>query len=115
MVKVELKESIDTNLVLELDLSWYNTLMVNDWMLRNDGSGSAPIITFNTSLCTQVLKKGTYLGKAAKVNLSVDKMTDDSCCERTDYLCKMNPQILSTESTERIQWRKQELQKQISL
>ena len=33
--------------------------MVNDCLLRNDESGSAPIIMFNTSLCTQVLKEGT--------------------------------------------------------
>ena len=45
------------------------TLMVNDRLIRNDGSSSVPIIVFNTSLCTQVLKEGMYLGKAAKVDL----------------------------------------------
>jgi len=42
LVQVEFKESIDTTyLMLELDQSWHNTLMVNDCLLRNDGSGSA--------------------------------------------------------------------------
>ena len=87
--------------------------MVNGCLLRNNGSGSAPIVMFNTSLCTQVLKEGTYLEKAAKVNLIQTRVDepDDSCCGRTDDLCEMNVWILSTEC---IQWRKQELQKQIS-
>ena len=41
------------------------------YILKNDGGGSTPIITLNTSLCssTQVIKEGTYLGKTAKVKL----------------------------------------------
>ena len=90
LVQVEVKESTNTTyLMLELDQSWHDTLMVNDCLIRNDGSGSAPIILFNTSLYTQVYKEGMCLGKAAKVDLihaNVDEIgshhsegKDDSC------------------------------------
>ena len=117
LVQVEVKESTNTTyLMLELDQSWHDTLMVNDCLIRNDGSGSAPIILFNTSLYTQVLKEGMCLGKAAKVDLihaTVDEIgshhsegKDDSCVD----LCVMN---VRTFSNEHIHWRKQELRKQV--
>jgi len=77
--------------------------MVNDCLVKNDGSGSAPIIVFNTSLCAQVLKKGTYLGRAAKVNL-IHVRTDSSSghhSEVMDDLCVMN---IVTLSNEHIHW-----------
>ena len=46
------------------------------------------LVLLLSCLITQLLKEGTYLGKAAKANLiqtSVDK-TDYSCCERTNGL-----------------------------
>ena len=74
VVQVEARETTGTNfggtdLMLELDKSWHNILMVDDCLLKIDDSGMAQIIVSNTSLSTQVLKKGTYLGKAAKVKL----------------------------------------------
>ena len=60
LVHVEVKESTNTTyLMLEFDQSWHDTLIVNDCLIRNGGSGCAPIILFNTSLCTQVIEEGT--------------------------------------------------------
>ena len=117
LVEVEVKESTDTSyLMLELDQLWHNTLMVNDCLLKNDGSGSAPIIVFNTSLCTQVLEKGTYLGKAAKVNLIQANTggTDDHHSEEMDDPYDPSVMNVRTLSNEHIHWRKQELRNQVN-
>ena len=84
--------------------------MVNDCLIRIDGSGSAPIIVFNTSLYTQVLKEGMYLGKAAKVDLIHADEIGSHYSEEKDDSCVMN---VRTCSNEHLHWRKQELRKQV--
>ena len=115
LVQVEVEKSTNTTyLMLELDQSWHDTLMVNDCLIRNDGSGSASIIVFNTSLFTQVLKEVMCLGKAAKVDL-IHSKTDEigsHHSERKDDSCVMN---VRTFSNEHIHWRKQELRKQVNV
>ena len=69
VVLVEVKELTSATLMLELDKTWHNRLVVNDCLLMTHNSGTAPIIVSNTSLSTQVLKKGTHLGRAATLNL----------------------------------------------
>ena len=46
-------------MMLELDQSWQDTLVVNDCLLKSDGSGTSPIVVSNANLATQVLRKGT--------------------------------------------------------
>ena len=80
--------------------------------LKSENSGSAPIIMSNTSLSTQVLKRGTYLGKAA----TVDLIHADTNADRVDI--EESEQELSalqnrTYSNERVCWRKQELKRQL--
>ena len=73
VVQVEVRELTGTNLgstdlMLELDMSWHNILMVDDCLLKRDDNGMAPIIVSNTSLSTQVLyvfREGCY----SKTNL----------------------------------------------
>ena len=113
LVQVEGNESTNTTyLMLELDQSWHDTLMVNSCLIRNDGSGSASIIVFNTSLYTQVLKEGMCLGKVAKVDLIHSKADEigNHLPEGKDDSCVMN---VRTFSNEHIHWRKQELRKQV--
>ena len=69
MVQVKVKEPVGTDLMLKLDKSWQDILLVKDCLLKSKDSGLAPIIITNTSLSTQVLKRGTYLGKAVTVDL----------------------------------------------
>ena len=86
--------------------------MVIDCLIRNDGSGSAPTVVFNTSLYTQVLKEGMHVGKAAKVDL-IQAIADEigsHHSEGKDDSCVMN---VRTFSNEHIHWRKQELKKQM--
>ena len=62
VVQVKVKELTSATLMLELDKTWHNTLVVNDCLLTSDNSGTAPIIVSNTSLSTQA-------GRAATVTL----------------------------------------------
>ena len=117
VVQVEVRELTGTNLggtdlMLELDKSWHNILMVDDHLLKRDDSGMAPIIVSNTSLSTQVLKKGKYLGKAATVKLICADIRGYSTAteESKEELPSTEPLIYSNEC---ICWRKQELRKQL--
>ena len=98
--------------MLELDKSWHDTIVVSDCLLKNDDGahGIAPIVVYNTSFSTQVLRKGTYLGKAATVNLI------NADAENCDNIVA-GDELLTTEaqaySNERICWRKQELRRQL--
>ena len=112
MVQVKVKEPAGTDLMLELDKSWQDILLVKDCLLKSKNSGSAPIIMTSTSLSTQVLKKGTYLGKAA----TVDLIHADANADKVDI--EDSEQELSalqnrTHSNERVCWRKQELKRQL--
>ena len=71
---------------------------------------TAPIFVSNTSFSTQVLRKGTYLGEAATVNLIHADAENGDSIVAIDELLTTDPQ---TYSNERICWRKQELQRQL--
>jgi len=51
--------------MLELHQLWHDTFMVNDCLLKNDGTGSAPIVVRNTD-CVPRCSRRVY---AVKVNL----------------------------------------------
>ena len=61
VVEVSIKKSTGTDLMLALDKSWHETIIVSDCLLKNDDGarGTAPIVVYNTSFSTQVLRKGT--------------------------------------------------------
>ena len=112
VVQVKVKEPAGTDLMLELDKSWQDILLVKDCLLKSKNSGSAPIIMTNTSLSAQVLKRGTYLGKAA----TVDLIHADTNADRIDI--EESEQELSAlqnraYSNECVCWRKQELKRQL--
>ena len=46
VVQVRVKRSTGTDLMLELDKSWHDTLVVSDYLLRNDNGvhGTAPVV-----------------------------------------------------------------------
>ena len=50
MVQVKVKKPTGTNLMLELDKSWNDALLVKDCLLKSEDSGTAPIIMSNASL-----------------------------------------------------------------
>jgi len=88
-----------------LDQSWQDILIVNDCSLKSDG-----VVVSNASLSTQALKKGTYLGKAAAVNLiEVDTGNGDHGVAEEGLdessVVKVAP------PNECITWQKQELRK----
>ena len=113
VVQVKVKELTGTHLMLELDKSWHDILRVSDCLLKSNDGDTAPIIVSNTSLSTQVLKKGTYLGKAATVNLiHADTKEDDNATTEGSGDDLPVGEVL-TYSNERICWRKQELRKQL--
>ena len=86
---------------------------MKDCLLKSRDSGSAPIIMTNTSLSTQVLKRGTYLEKA----VTVDLIHADTDANRADVEERMKPELSvlknQTYSNVRVCWRKQELRKQL--
>ena len=111
IVQVKVAGLTDNHLLLEPDESWRNTVIVADCLLKNDGSGTAPIILSNASLSTQILKKGTYLGKAATVNL-INSEDDNDSQEAENDLPLIEAQ---TYSNERVCWQKQKLGRQIQI
>ena len=110
---MEVKELTSATLMLELDKTWHNTLVVNDCLLKNNNSGTAPIIVSNTSLSTQVLKKGTYLGRAATVKLIHAESAKAVSTNIGKNEGEWSAVEAQTYSNERISWRKQELRKQL--
>ena len=99
VVQVGVKRSTGADLMLELDKSWHDTLVVSDCVLRNDNNvhGTASIVVSNTSSSTQVLRKETYLRKAATVNLiHADAESSDSIVAE-DELLTTDPQTYSNE------------------
>ena len=112
VLQVKVKEPAGTDLMLELDKFWQDILLVKDCLLKSKSSASVPIIMTNTSLSTQVLKRGTYLGKAA----TIDLIHADANVDRVDI--EESEQELSalqnqTHPNKRVCWRKQELKKQL--
>ena len=99
VVQVRVKRSTGTDLMLELDKSWHDTLVVSDCLLRNDDGArsTAPIVVSNTSSSTQVLRKGAYLGKAATVNLIHADTEDSDSIVAEDELLTTYPQTYSNE------------------
>jgi len=112
VVQVKVKEPAGTDLMLELDKSWQDIIMVKDCLLKSENSGSAPIIMTNTSLSTQVLKRGTYLGKAATVDL-IHTDTNDDRVDIEESEQELSALQNRTYSNERVCWRKQELKRQL--
>ena len=66
----------------------------------------------NTSLSTQVLKRGTYLGKAVTVDL-IHADTDANRADVEESEQELSVLQNQTYSNERVCWRKQELRKQL--
>ena len=98
--------------MLELNKSWNDALLVKDCLLKSEDSGTAPIIMSNASLSTQVLKKGTYLGKAARVDL-IRTDADENNINTEESEEKFSVLNYQTYSNERLCWRKQELKNQL--
>ena len=80
--------------------------MVNDCLLRNNGSGSAPITMFMFAYVHRYSRKTNIWDKLLR-----STKTEGGACDRIDDLCELN---VWTFSTECIHWRKQELERQIS-
>ena len=89
--------------MLELDKSWHDMLVVSYCLLKNDNGarGTAPIFVSNTSFSTQVLRKGTYLGETATVNLIHADTENGDSIVAIDELLTTDSQ---TYSNERICW-----------
>ena len=89
----------------KLDKSWNDVLLVKNWLLKSEDSGTAPLMPV-------YLQKGTYLRKAATVDL-IRTDADENNINTEESEEKFSVLNYQTHSNECLCWRKQELRNQL--